>query len=109
MIVALFLAAATPQAASVPVELSLDAEGKVVGCTMDDPLLDDAQKLRICMAMFRNQRFEPGRDAAGNPAPSTYVTSFTRRARAATPAELASAEARASAPAVPPSAPASAR
>ena len=96
MIVAFILAAAAPQASSVPVELHLDAEGKVVSCTMEDPLLDDAQKQRVCMAMFRNSRFTPGRDAAGSPAPSTFVTSFSRRARPATPAELASAEARAS-------------
>ena len=98
MIAALFLAAAAPQASSVPVELQLDAEGKVISCTMKDPLLDDAQKQRVCMAMFRNSRFTPGLDAAGNPAPSTFVTSFTRRARPATPAELASAEARAATP-----------
>ena len=103
MIVVPLLAAATMAATSVPVELQLDAEGKVIACTMEDPLLDEASKHRVCMAMYRNARFEPGRDAAGNPAPSTYVTSFSRRARPATPAELASAEARSRAPAAPPS------
>jgi hypothetical protein len=95
MILAPLLAAMAPMATSVPVELRLDAEGKVVSCMLDEPQLDEAARQRICMTVFRNARFEPARDAAGNPVPSTMRTTMPRRVRASTPAELASAEARA--------------
>jgi hypothetical protein len=93
MIIAPLLAAAMTLPAEIPVEVDLDAAGRVVGCAIQDPEMDPPSGARVCMAARRSARFEPGRDEAGNPVPSKTITKIRRRARMATPAELASAEA----------------
>ena len=70
MIIVPLLAAAATLATEIPVEVQLDAAGKVVACAMQDPAMDAQSSQRVCMAMLRNAHFEPGRDAAGNPVPS---------------------------------------
>lgn len=109
MIVAPLLAAAAMAATPVRVEVQLDAAGKVTDCAMLEGPLQGSDSRPVCMAMLRGARFEPGRDDAGNPVPSKTETTVRMRMRAATVAELASAEARSPARAAPPAGPASAR
>ena len=102
MIIVPLLAAAAIAATPVRVEVQLDAAGKVTDCAMLEGPVQGSASRPMCMAMLRSAHFEPGRDEAGNPVPSKTVTTVSLRMRPATVAELASAEARASA--APPSA-----
>lgn len=57
------------------VRLMIDPSGKVTGCEIHWPSLDDTTNRKMCDALAKNATFKPALDAGGNPMASYFTVS----------------------------------
>jgi hypothetical protein len=54
--------------------LEVDAKGNPQDCTLDRDFPREAVTIELCRALVDHHRFEPARDAQGNPVSGTYAS-----------------------------------